>query len=52
MVVDFIENSAPVVHPRLHGSDPLISVFVAHVETSFSVVIAAGKRGSAPSVLV
>lgn len=51
MAVDFIEYSAAIWHPHIHGSDPLISVFVAHVDTSFSAVIAAGKRRSAPSAL-
>ena len=51
MVVDFIENSPAIGHPHMHGSDPLISAFVAHVDISFSAVIAAGKRRSAPSAL-
>jgi hypothetical protein len=51
MAVDFIEYSAAIGHPHMHGSNSLITVFVAHVDTSFSAVIAAGKRRSAPSTL-
>ncbi len=51
MAVDCIENSAAIGHPHTHGSDPLISIFVAHIDTSFLAVIAAGNRRSAPSAL-
>ncbi len=51
MSVDSIETFPAIGHPRVHGSRPLLSVFVTHLHPSVAVVTAAGNRRPASSAL-